>query len=252
MENLATIVFERTPAGAVAIKTAGDAVPRQLRTLLLAIDGRSPVSQYVPFLTALAPLSEKFAQLEVMGFARRRTADGGALAPPANTPLSQLPLSPLPLLPSITAAPQGGRQVQQVTEAELRDFASQLPTTFLPPPAAAVANDFANELQAFARRNRSNDTVDGAGSLAPTGASVPKAAAPLQANLASLLAFMQAYLSDVAGLEGLPVALMLEQITSLAQLRRELPSYAELVASYEGDPAAHIKTLTGLLDEAQA
>lgn len=42
MENLATIVFERTPAGAVAIQTAGGAVPRQLRTSLLAIDGRSP------------------------------------------------------------------------------------------------------------------------------------------------------------------------------------------------------------------
>ena len=247
MENLSTIVFERTPAGAVAIKAAGDAVPRQLRTLLLAIDGRSPVSQYVPFLTALAPLSEKFAQLEVMGFARRRTADGSALAPPAHTPLP-----PLPLSPSITATPQEGRPAQQVTEAELRDFARQLPTTFSPPPAAPVANDFANELQAFARRNGSNDTVDGTGSPARTNAFVPKAASPLQANLANLLAFMQAYLSEVAGLEGLPVALMLEQITSLAQLRRELPSYAELVGSYGGDPATHIKTLTGLLNEAQA
>jgi hypothetical protein len=80
MEYLATIVFERTPAGAVAIKTAGDAFPRQLRTLLLAIDGRSPVSQYVPFLTALAPLSEKFAQLETMGFVRQR---GQPQSPPA-------------------------------------------------------------------------------------------------------------------------------------------------------------------------
>ena len=246
MENLSTIVFERTPEGAVAIKAAGDAVPRQLRTLLLAIDGRSPVSQYVPFLTALAPLSEKFAQLEVMGFARRRTADGSALAPSAHAPLP-----PLPLSPSITATPQEGRPAQQVTEAELRDFARQLPTTFSPPPAAPVANDFANELQAFARRNRS-DTVDGTGSPTRTVAFVPKAASPLQANLASILAFMQAYLSEVAGLEGLPVALMLEQITSLAQLRRELSSYAELVGSYGGDPATHIKTLTGLLDEEQA
>ena len=83
MENLATIVFERTLAGADAIKTAGGAIPRQLRTLLLAIDGRSPVSQYVPFLTVLAPLSEKFAQLEMMGLARRRlpVTGGDALAP---------------------------------------------------------------------------------------------------------------------------------------------------------------------------
>ncbi len=249
MENLATIVFERTPAGAVAIRTAGDAVPRQLRTLLLAIDGRSPVSQYVPFLTALAPLSEKFAQLEVMGFARRRTAaaDGGALAPSSHTPLP-----PLPLSPPATAAPQEGRQTQQVTEAELRDFASQLPAASSPPPATPVSNDFANELQAFARRSRFDDTVDDTSTPARTEAPVPKVAAPLQPALANLLARMQAYLSDVAGMEGLPVALMLEQITSLTQLRKELPSYAELVASYGGNPTDHINTLTGLLDEAQA
>ena len=249
MENLATIVFERTPAGAVAIRTAGDAVPRQLRTLLLAIDGRSPVSQYVPFLTALAPLSEKFAQLEVMGFARRRMAaiDGGALAPS-----SHIPLPPLPLLPRAMAVPQEGRQAQQVTEAELRDFASQLPTASSPPPPTLVTNDFANELQVFAQRSRFNDTVDGAGNPALPDAPVPKVAAPLQLVLANLLARMQAYVSDVAGMEGLPVALMLEQITSLAQLRKELPSYTDLVASYGGNPTAHINTLTGLLDEAQA
>ena len=249
MENLATIIFERTPAGAVAIRTAGDAVPRQLRTLLLAIDGRSPVSQYVPFLTALAPLSEKFAQLEVMGFARRRmaAADGGALAPSSHTHLP-----PLPLSPPATAAPQEGRQAQQVTEAELRDFASQLPAASSPPPATPVTNDFASALQAFAQRSRFSDTVDGAGNPALPDAPVPKVAAPLQLVLANLLARMQAYVSDVAGMEGLPVALMLEQITSLAQLRKELPSYAELVASYGGNPTAHINILTGLLDEAQA
>ena len=249
MENLATIVFERTPAGAIAIRTAGDAVPRQLRTLLLAIDGRSPVSQYVPFLTALAPLSEKFAQLEVMGFARRRTAatDGGVLAPS-----SHALLPPLPLSPPAMAAPQENRQAQQVTEAELRDFASQLPIASAPPPATPITNDFANELQAFARRSRFGDTMDGAGSPTRTEAPVSKVATPLVPALANLLAHMQTYLSDVAGMEGLPVVLMLEQITSLAQLRNELPSYAELVASYGGNPTAHIKTLTGLLDEAQA
>ena len=203
----------------------------------------------MPFLTALAPLSEKFAQLEVMGFARRRTAaaDGGALAPSSHTPLP-----PLPLSPPATAAPQEGRQAQQVTEAELRDFASQLPAASSPPPATPVRNDFANELQAFARRSRFDDTVDGTSTPARTEAPVPKVAAPLQPALANLLARMQAYLSDVAGMEGLPVALMLEQITSLTQLRKELPSYAELVASYGGNPTAHINTLTGLLDEAQA
>ena len=45
----ATSVFERTPAGALAIKAQSEDVARRLRTLLL---------------TAFAPISKKFAELE--------------------------------------------------------------------------------------------------------------------------------------------------------------------------------------------
>ena len=49
MGALATSVFERTPAGALAIKAQSENVARRLRTLLLALDGRSPVSNAHPF-----------------------------------------------------------------------------------------------------------------------------------------------------------------------------------------------------------
>ena len=236
MENLATIVFERTLAGADAIKTAGGAIPRQLRTLLLAIDGRSPVSQYVPFLTVLAPLSEKFAQLEMMGLARRRLPVTGGDA----------------LAPSLSAEPQKAHFSQQVSEAELRNFAGQMLSPFAPQQATPDPSDYANKLQILARSNYVNDAMDGGNHTARAPASSRTAEPPAQPALANLLAHMQAYLSHAAGMEGLPVALMLEQITSLAQLRRELPSYAELVMSYGGSPEAHLKTLTDLLEQAPA
>ena len=236
MENLATIVFERTLAGADAIKTAGGAIPRQLRTLLLAIDGRSPVSQYVPFLTVLAPLSEKFAQLEMMGLARRRLPVTGGDA----------------LAPSLSAEPQKAHFPQQVSEAVLRNFAGQMLSPFAPQQATPDPSDYANKLQILARSNYVNDAMDGGSHTARAPASSRTAEPPAQPALANLLAHMQAYLSHAAGMEGLPVALMLEQITSLAQLRRELPSYAELVMSYGGSPEAHLKTLTDLLEQAPA
>lgn len=225
MEHLATIVFERTPAGAVAIKAAGNALPRQLRTLLLAIDGRSPVSQYVPFLTALAPLSDKFAQLEDLGFARRRAVVGAVAAPLADRP-------PTP--------------VTQVSEAELREFARHQFSPMAAPVTSPDANDFTTQLQALARHH---DTIDVGSS--PAALTAPTASpAPQQRVLGSLLAQMQAYLSQAIGMEGLPVALMLGQITSLAQLRRELPSYQALLVSFGANPAAHIESLTELLDQA--
>lgn len=225
MEHLATIVFERTPAGAVAIKTAGDALPRQLRTLLLAIDGRSPVSQYVPFLTALAPLSDKFAQLEGMGLARRRAAAVDAAARPAERPPTQ---------------------VTHVSEAELRDFASQQLSAMAAPTAPPDPDDFATQLRALAMHH---DIIDMGNS--PAAFEAPQPSQALQRPvLADLLTQMQAYLSQAVGMEGLPVALMLEQITSLAQLRQELPSYQALLASYGASPAAHIQSLTQQLDQA--
>lgn len=232
MEYLATIVFERTPAGAVAIKAAGDALPRQLRTLLLAIDGRSPVSQYVPFLTALAPLSEKFAQLEVMGFARRRDQ------PPEPSPT----VADLASLPAATA----------LTGSDLQALARSLSSTVqAPAPTESHADDFEAQLQAFAQEQA---RLVQAGALAVPAPSEhtkpPPAVSQRLPQLADALADMQAYLSRAVGLEGLPVALMLEQITSLGQLRQELPSYEALLVSYGGDPAAHIHSLKRLLDQA--
>lgn len=231
MEHLATIVFERTPTGAVAIKTAGDTLPRQLRTLLLAIDGRSPVSQYVPFLTALAPLSEKFAQLEGLGLARRRVAAVEAAAGRADRPAIQT---------------THVAHVTHVSEAELRDFASQQLSAMAAPTAPPDPDDFATQLQAFAMQH---DIIDMGSS--PAAFEAPKPSPALQRPLlADLLAQMQAYLSQAVGMEGLPVALMLEQITSLAQLRQELPSYQALLASYGASPAAHIQSLAQQLDQA--
>ncbi len=227
MEHLATIVFERTPAGAVAIKMAGDASPRQLRTLLLPIDGRSPVSQYVPFLTALAPLSEKFAELEGSGLARRRAVAVHDAAGRADRP-----------------APQG-TPLTQVSEDELRNFASQQFSVTSAPLATPDADDFAAQLRALALHDGSMDT-----SSRPAALAAPNPRSALQRPLlANLLAKMQAYLSQAIGLKGLPVALMLEQITSLDQLRQELPSYQALLASYGASPAAHTQSLTQQLDQ---
>ena len=84
MEALSEVIFERTLSGVSAVKLPKDQLPRHLRTLLLAVDGRLPVSSFAPFLTTLAPLSEKFAELERLGFLKRK---GGS--PPIADPNCQ-------------------------------------------------------------------------------------------------------------------------------------------------------------------
>ena len=66
-ERLAGVVFKCTPRGADILLNADVDLPGQLRILLLAVDGRSAVEHYAKLLPALAPLSDKFEQLQGLG-----------------------------------------------------------------------------------------------------------------------------------------------------------------------------------------
>jgi hypothetical protein len=70
-ESLATVVFTRTEKGAEASKSNNKDLPRELKSLLLVVDGQSAVSKFVPYLSRLLPLSEKFTELENAGYIQR-------------------------------------------------------------------------------------------------------------------------------------------------------------------------------------
>ena len=220
MEALATVIFERTPSGAVAIKATGDEVPRRLRTLLLAVDGRSPVAQYVPFLTAFAPLSEKFAELEQMGYLRRK---GGVAPGAASTDTGFVPIA----------------------ETDLMALATSSAST----QASPVADQFELELQALARQMAGPAPVQQA-TVQVSAPSMTEMAFAAKPNLSDLLREMDQFLSASAGVDALPISLMLEQIRSLSQLRAELPAYFELVQRYGDEAERHIERVAGMLDQA--
>ncbi len=75
------------------------------------------------------------------------------------------------------------------------------------------------------------------------------AVASATATLKELLAEMEAFLSQAIGLDGLPVAIMVAQISSIEQLRLALPSYIELMRSYGlgAQTEAHISSLESQL-----
>lgn len=71
MSTIADVVFQITPAGFTALRSVGNPMDLQLKTLLTLVDGVCPVAQYTPFLLAFAPLPEKFELLERMGYVKR-------------------------------------------------------------------------------------------------------------------------------------------------------------------------------------
>lgn len=258
LEVLSSVVFERTDLGIAAIKSSASDIPRKLRTLMLVVDGRSNVSQYEPFLSALEPLPEKFAELERLGYLRRKggeqvqsTKITDVISRPVSPPVASAASSRAVALNATTAP------ASSVTEAELLNFALNS-SALTGPNFGSAGSNFAPDLQALASNlNKDPQAKLSAPDVATNSAGASsslftRSFATDVPTLQDLLGEMENFLSSVAGLDGLPLALMFGQITSLAQLRRELPAYLMLLQPYGAVADAHVERLAGLLDQAQA
>ena len=234
MQALADVVFERTPEGAAKVGSGSDTLSRALRSVLLAVDGRSSVARYEPFLTSLMPLDEKFAALEQLGLLRRK---GGTVGPARPTPEPEAAKVALAGSAPMESAPD--------FEPELQALSRQIglvPDNPARRTALEPSPDSWGDMASFARQaNLAAATVT---VTAPTHPA-PPAVTGVTTSLEDLLADMEAFLSRAIGLDGLPIAIMVAQITSIAQLRLELPSYSELLRSYGlGAPTeAHLASL---------
>lgn len=240
MEALATVVFERTLRGAERINSSIDTLPRALRSVLLAVDGCSSVAGYEPLLPALMPLAEKFAALEQLGLLRRKgsiTDSPVVLTSPSLAP--EVAAAGLPRAVSTETVPD--------FELELRALSRQM--GLVPDNAVRVAIQSTSP----GLLNDMETLVDAASSAASTPAMAESpelpAVASATATLKELLAEMEAFLSQAIGLDGLPVAIMVAQISSIEQLRLALPSYIELMRSYGlgAQTEAHISSLESQL-----
>jgi hypothetical protein len=252
-DDLSSVVFERTDLGTAAVKSTANDIPRNLRTLMLVVDGRSQVAQYEPFLTALGSLPEKFEQLERLGYVRRK--DGSSAA---NSVVSQrVQLATIDDVVSKPIKSPAAPSVNSLNEKDLLNFALDM-SVLTGPSSGNAGGNFAPDLQVLAK----NINRDPEASLLATDMSLHESSInPIFARsklssdiptLQDLLAKMEDFLSSTAGLDGLPLALMFGQITSLAQLRRELPAYLELIQPYGAAADTHVEQLAGLLDRAQS
>jgi hypothetical protein len=238
--ELERVVFERTPQGLLVAKAPEEAkLPLRLRTLLLAVDGRTTVGQFVPFLTGLAPLPEKFLELENLGLLRRKVAPSAARAS------GQLPAA------TVLQVDDVALRMLQNSYANAAPAAAAAPGAQQPaaPNAAAQHNlsNFEAELKLLEQMMLSPAATSDAGTVAASAA----LAGPASYSLADILAEMESFLARTAGMDGLPVSLLLEQIQSVQQLRQELDGYAELVAPYGDAGHAHVLQVQRMLASAR-
>jgi hypothetical protein len=71
MNSVDEVVFALSPKAVAALKEASPKLDPRLITLLVLIDGITPVAQYQPFLKSLGPIEPKFIELESLGYLMR-------------------------------------------------------------------------------------------------------------------------------------------------------------------------------------
>lgn len=216
-EELADVVFQRTDFATKTLRQSADHIPRRLRTLLFAVDGRSAVALYVPFLSNLAPLSPKLRELESLGMLERCGPNEPEYVDTLPAPLAQ----DFSATVCKAIAPREPPFTELTTESvALQDtgFEEQLARL-----ECLLDRALAHE------RNAPGEYSD---KLRP-------AALVLQ----EMLSDMERYLFQRKGLDALPLTLMFQHIHTVQQLREELPDYAALLEPHDEETWQHLERI---------
>jgi hypothetical protein len=127
------------------------------------------------------------------------------------------------------------------------------PIQMKPNETVSAENSFEHQLAVLARvlhPNAAQSTAhSGQTMIQKTGFDTPKTQdLNREATvLACMLREMEVFLSEVAGLEALPIVLMFKQITKLEQLKEELPAYFNLIDTFTNDKSKHVLQLEKIL-----
>jgi hypothetical protein len=89
-------VYERTAAGMAASRDPHTALPRMMKTLLMAVDGKTSVAMFQQLLPNFGDVAALFDALQVNGLVAPRSAAAPRKATTPRPPLHVVPAAPAP------------------------------------------------------------------------------------------------------------------------------------------------------------
>jgi hypothetical protein len=214
-------VFARTPTGTQIARDPAIALPRAMRTLLLSVDGRTPVGSYRKILSHLGDVTLLFEGLENAGYIGR--TDG------VNTRVATTAI----------------RQAAPVQHQDLRSLAalSQFPPT-VNPSQADVTPSKNFEVLAKIQEAQSHFTQNPPNlSQQFHSTSAVVRTANLNAAKSAMTDFLMQHLPDVA----MEVSLSLDRIENFDELERSLTDYSQLVARLGRVSVEHLRHVRTLM-----
>ena len=217
------IVYERTAKGMAASRDPASALPRMMKTLLMAVDGKTSVAMFQQLLPNFGDVAALFDALQANGLVAPRDA----AKPAARAPLRVVPMrdTPPPQERAARTPPPAATAPQRASETGWRSTAAA-PSTLqqsdgaaFDPYRALVPNTLSGTRYAIAESSRVRDARS------------------------EMTNFLFQYRPDVA----MEVTLTLERLESTEQMLRNLDDYKRLVASAGRAAVEHLADVRRIL-----
>jgi hypothetical protein len=214
-----TTIFARTPSGTQVARDTSIPLPRAMRTLLLSVDGRTPVASYRKILSHLGDVTLLFEGLENAGYIGRTDGVNTRVAPSATRTAPQIQHQDLRSLSALSQFPPTVNPQQEISTGKNFDVLAKI---------QEAQSHFTHNPPSLSQQFRSTSAVVRASNL--------------NAAKSAMTDFLMQHLPDVA----MEVSLSLDRIENFDELERSLPDYSQLVARLgrvSVDHLRHVRTL---------
>jgi hypothetical protein len=244
-----SIIYARTGIGTMVARDPASELPRSLRTLLLAVDGRTKVVSYRTMLTHLGDIPTLLQALERAGYiaatgaqsarqiAGSMSTQAGVITATAN-PSTHAGTLLRDLTPPPAPAPPAPATFSS-SHLETRPAGPFAPTQSKPP-----TNDLVSRIQELQTQFTQRPPTTQIGYSGPgSGSASIIQNARLNSAKELMTDFLLRHLPDVA----VEVSISIDRLNTLSALEANLTDYSQLIAPLGRTSAEHLKQLRSLI-----
>jgi hypothetical protein len=197
------------------------ALPRAMRTLLLSVDGRTPVASYRKILSHLGDVTLLFEGLENAGYIGRTDGLNTRVAPTSVRPVTPIQHQDLRSMSALSQFPPTvNPTTQDVSTSKNFEVLAKI---------QEAQSHFSHNPPSLSQQFRSSSAVVRASNL--------------NAAKSAMTDFLMQHLPDVA----MEVSLSLDRIENFDELERSLADYSQLVARLGRVSVDHLRQVRALM-----
>jgi hypothetical protein len=242
-----SIIYARTGLGTLVARDPASELPRSLRTLLLAVDGRTKVISYRTMLTHLGDIPTLLQALERAGYVAVTGAQTARqIAGNMSTQTGVITASPNPPThaPTLLRGPASAPAPASPNTLSASQFEARVASTMAHTQTKQSTSDLVSRIQELQTQFTQRPPTTQIGYSGPgSGSAAIIQNARLNSAKELMTDFLLRHLPDVA----VEVSISIDRLSTLSALEANLADYSQLIAPLGRTSAEHLKQLRSLI-----